>query len=171
MDECAFEDCKRKTATRGYCSGHYQQLWSGRPLTPIAKRGIPKPPCPVPGCSKLVSARGLCQRHMTTAIKHKVHPGDMPDLYKDGCRNLACQSREKLVIDHDHSCCPGSGSCGNCVRGVLCHTCNTMLGWVEKVARSEEKLVGLERYLESERPTLRGFEYVYSNAAKNRVLG
>ena len=34
-------------------------------------------------------------------------------------------------IDHNHRCCPGTRSCGKCVRGILCPACNTTASHVE----------------------------------------
>lgn len=33
-----------------------------------------------------------------------------------------------LVVDHDHACCSGSRSCGRCIRGLICASCNAGLG-------------------------------------------
>lgn len=47
-------------------------------------------------------------------------------------------------MDHDHACCPGKKSCGKCVRGILCHNCNVVLGLV---ADSIEVLSKMTKYL------------------------
>jgi hypothetical protein len=37
------------------------------------------------------------------------------------------------VVDHQHSCCPGkSNSCGRCVRGLLCISCNSAIGMFDE---------------------------------------
>ena len=49
-----------------------------------------------------------------------------------------------LNVDHDHACCPGLGSCGKCIRGLLCHGCNTALGSIQD---STTVLLAMVRYL------------------------
>lgn len=55
-----------------------------------------------------------------------------------------CKTRDGSNIDHDHNCCTGSYSCGNCVRGVLCSQCNTALGLLND---DVEKIKNLIKYL------------------------
>ncbi len=49
------------------------------------------------------------------------------------------------AIDHDHGCCPSNKCCGKCIRGLLCHPCNLMLGMAKD---NPERLLSLVRYLE-----------------------
>lgn len=46
---------------------------------------------------------------------------------------------KNLCVDHDHSCCPGSGSCGACIRGLLCRLCNVWLGRIGDDAETVER--------------------------------
>lgn len=43
------------------------------------------------------------------------------------CKSLP-EEGKYLAVDHDRSCCPTHRTCGQCVRGLLCSSCNTGLG-------------------------------------------
>lgn len=55
----------------------------------------------------------------------------------------------KYVVDHDHDCCPGSKTCGRCIRGILCSPCNLQLGVMgdtkDKIMENVERFL---RYLD-----------------------
>lgn len=71
---------------------------------------------------------------------------EMIEKYDGKC--YSCKSKAATCIDHDHRCCPGQFSCGNCVRGILCNWCNSALGHAED---SVDILENLIKYLKTTR--------------------
>lgn len=63
------------------------------------------------GLSRLQYAELFASQGGTCAICRKPPPVD-----------------RQFSVDHDHRCCPGQLTCGKCVRGLLCVTCNHLLG-------------------------------------------
>lgn len=56
----------------------------------------------------------------------------------------------RWAVDHDHSCCPTTKSCGTCVRGILCVPCNTAMGILgDNVTGVMRAVTYLRRYEES----------------------
>lgn len=53
--------------------------------------------------------------------------------------------KARLVVDHDHRCCPDTHSCGSCVRGFLCAPCNSAAGLLRE---SADNALALAYYLE-----------------------
>ena len=43
----------------------------------------------------------------------------------------------RLAVDHDHRHCPGKQGCPDCVRGLLCVTCNNLL----RAARDDQRIL------------------------------
>lgn len=62
----------------------------------------------------------------------------------DSPRCAACGSVDFLKVDHDHGCCPTSSGCAKCVRGYLCHECNT----AEGLLRTPERAQLLAHYMQ-----------------------
>jgi len=56
------------------------------------------------------------------------------------------KKKKRLSVDHDHSCCPNSTSCGKCIRGLLCFRCNAVLGQTQDDINLLKKMI---EYLET----------------------
>lgn len=90
---------------------------------------------------------------------YRLRPEDWNRIWQaqgEGCGICGCSETESiakdrfgLVVDHDHSCCPGAKSCGKCVRGILCKPCNTGIGYFKD---APERLEEAARYLRTASP-------------------
>ena len=48
------------------------------------------------------------------------------------CQRPSSDFARPLAVDHDHTCCAATPTCGKCNRGLLCGGCNTALHSVER---------------------------------------
>lgn len=141
MNNCPGPACDRPVANkkRGLCTGHAHQQWRGEALKPLLVRarmysGFDL--CPMRGCERTVATRGLCAPHASVAWRMSIHPEALPGLLNGACC-VICSSTENLALDHDHSCCDGNFSCGDCLRGVVCQSCNSLLGAIDRAMAPE----------------------------------
>lgn len=83
-----------------------------------------------------------CHKIASPASRWGMSVTEYLDFISGGCE--ACGSFERLCIDHDHSCCEDySKTCGKCIRGVLCYSCNIAEGHLKG---DPERIQGLLRY-------------------------
>lgn len=47
----------------------------------------------------------------------------------------------RAYVDHDHACCAGSRSCGKCVRGIVCVSCNTLDSLIAVPSQGDPEVV------------------------------
>lgn len=86
---------------------------------------------------RCTSCRTAASHGVTTAQVLIIQGSEAPEC-------AACGALGKLVIDHDHGHCSGPNGCKDCVRGFLCHSCNT----AEGLLRSPERARALANYME-----------------------
>ncbi len=89
----------------------------------------------------------IIHQHKKTVKKHGITYEQYLAMYEeqDGrckiCNDVEKSYRSRLSIDHDHSCCPGHNSCGKCIRGLLCSSCNMTLGNAKDSVEILEKMI------------------------------
>jgi hypothetical protein len=169
---CAFETCDRYVMSHGLCWTHGRQRLAGQPLTPIRawRSHLERDELGRKLCRACLvwlpeSAFGRNGRHpdglsyqCKECNRNKArlrNYGLTATTYRailarqgGGCAICGgqCATGRMLAVDHDHACCPGEKSCGRCIRGLLCGSCNQGIG---KFRDSPGRLRAAAAYLES----------------------
>ncbi len=154
---CSFKDCTRPFLARGYCQGHYRQMYRGTKLSELKNRPIGSPALrdtegrkKCSRCSEWTSIENYHNQKSTedglaSTCKRCVRDGHLIIKYGIGidkynemltnqggkctiCQKTPETSLRNFSVDHDHACCPGKKSCGKCIRSIICGNCNTMIG-------------------------------------------
>lgn len=166
--ECAVEGCtkpRRKAQAAQYCDEHATSIdYEPRQTVPSDHTGA----CLV--CGATVTQRTrigskpllLCldHRHLYETLKHWRRRYSLTnERITSMIANAHCwicqdslawrftnwgktkQDPDKIHVDHNHRCCDGETSCGECVRGLAHHSCNRRIGSLEALI----KHLGAER--------------------------
>jgi len=155
---CTFPGCTTARSLvhgRRYCDYHYRPNKLGRKCVcgicdaqfQVLKPSLRRLYELCDGC--VFSHQGI----ITTARKHRVPIA----MLKEYCLNRRCMlckrfmDARRVCVDHDHQCCPGSYSCGGCVRGFVCSGCNNAVGHVESMQSRGVGISDIHEYINSRR--------------------
>lgn len=145
---CIVVGCPEAYVAKGYCGRHYAQVVVKKQEPTERKRWLTRfnedglrlcSQCsqylPLTSFYKFQHSKdGLesqcrdCKRDKGPLYRHKVTgPRHEAKLQAQG-GTCPCGEDGRLVVDHDHACCPGEYGCADCFRGLLCNRCNVALG-------------------------------------------
>ena len=154
--KCSVEDCDKQKRRNGeksiYCDMHYARfLRNGKAgqAKSIKIYSYKNIKCEVLECNRNAEKKNYCTEHYDSQRKSEFTAQEIFDMKKSGCQ--VCGSHSRLTLDHDHSCCPTGESCKKCVRGILCHKCNTAAGLLDD---DFERMISLASYILSNKEVL-----------------
>lgn len=137
--ECSYDG-------EGNC-GHAYQLWSAFGVAKTSQPGGRKSLCKA--CWSVSRAGQRNGEYRAWALKRMgITPEEyawLLELQAGVCAIHGGPETRKgaiwFCVDHDHMCCPPKKSgqthcCKNCIRGLLCHDCNVMIGLAEKTGQA-----------------------------------
>jgi hypothetical protein len=126
-NKCSWNECDRPNWCDELCQMHFKRKLSGKPMD---------------------ERKDHAQKYVKIKQRYKLDKETYDEMAKDGC--YICGSIEFLNVDHDHACCSShQRTCGKCVRGIVCASCNIHLGKLEKgtIALVNELKPKLYQYL------------------------
>ena len=151
--QCKVQGCQLDTPRiiAGYCQVHYNRVRRTGEVGSTYKRGQIKSFCCVENCNETATPSGACRKHWhnimqpdrakgQSLLRHGLNKESYTRILlsqENSCAICKTNTPDLIgrwtyfVVDHDHTCCPGRYSCGNCIRGLICDRCNLVLGKVK----------------------------------------
>lgn len=133
--KCSVDGCTKNNYSKKMCRVHYERYRRNGSIHRKNEISVLKP-------------------YRLKEITHRYHI-DL-DWYKANVMGPCQICKEKpyqapLHIEHDHACCGGAGSCGKCVRGLVCASCNTHIRhWDKGTIRKDNVYYDdIKQYIES----------------------
>lgn len=157
---CSVPECSapRRNHTNDYCHMHYNRLRrTGTTDDPVINLVCTDPE----GCENPHFAKGLCTKHYARTKSRerrlqyvfKMTEADWEALFdSQGRRCPVCLQdappenwASGWHVHHDHACCPGDRTCGECVVAILCGACNVGMGMLRDDPARLERAAALMR--------------------------
>jgi len=132
---CGLTECTKPHYANGYCKSHNAR---------VARNGHPEP-------TTTIRDKRVIENAAKTMWLYNVDFEWYEKKLDKGCDICGKSNKEwyGLHIEHDHSCCNSNKSCGKCIRGVVCASCNTTLMHYDRgtIRKNNKMIPAIERYL------------------------